>query len=52
MKRSPSNAIRSPTPTRALSEEQHEVTLTGQRVVVGKETVPVERVRLGAETVT
>jgi uncharacterized protein (TIGR02271 family) len=35
-----------------LSEEEHEVTLTEQRVVVGKETVPVERVRLGTETVT
>jgi uncharacterized protein (TIGR02271 family) len=35
-----------------LSEEEHEVTLTEQRVVAGKETVPVERVRLGTETVT
>jgi uncharacterized protein (TIGR02271 family) len=35
-----------------LSEEQHEVTLTGQRVVVGKETVPVSGSRPGAETVT
>jgi uncharacterized protein (TIGR02271 family) len=35
-----------------LSEEEHVVTLTEQRVVVGKETVPVERVRLGTETVT
>jgi uncharacterized protein (TIGR02271 family) len=35
-----------------LSEEEHEVTLTEQRVVVDKETVPVERVRLGTETVT
>jgi uncharacterized protein (TIGR02271 family) len=35
-----------------LSEEEHEVTLTEQRVVVGKYTVPVERVRVGAETVT
>jgi uncharacterized protein (TIGR02271 family) len=34
------------------SEEEHEVTLTEQRVVVGKETVPVERIRLGTETVT
>jgi uncharacterized protein (TIGR02271 family) len=35
-----------------LSEEEHEVTLTEQRVVVGKETVPVECVRLATETVT
>jgi uncharacterized protein (TIGR02271 family) len=35
-----------------LSEEEHEVTLSEQRVVVNKETVPVERVRLGTETVT
>lgn len=35
-----------------LSEETHEVTLTEQRPVVDKETVPVERVRLGTETVT
>jgi uncharacterized protein (TIGR02271 family) len=35
-----------------LSEETHEVTLTEQRPVVDKQTVPVERVRLGAETVT
>jgi len=35
-----------------LSEEEHEVTLTEQRVVVDKETVPVERVRLGTETIT
>ena len=35
-----------------LSEEEHEVTLTEQRAVVDKETVPVERVRLGTETVT
>ncbi len=34
-----------------LTEEEHEVTLTEERVVVGKETVPVERVRLGTETV-
>ncbi|HCA88526.1 PRC and DUF2382 domain-containing protein [Janibacter terrae] len=35
-----------------LTEEEHEVTLTQERVVVNKETVPVERVRLGTETVT
>jgi uncharacterized protein (TIGR02271 family) len=35
-----------------LSEEEHEVTLTEERTVVGKETVPVERVRLGKEQVT
>ena len=35
-----------------LSEEEHEVTLSEERVVVDKETVPVERVRLGSETVT
>lgn len=36
----------------ALSEEEHEVTLNEEHVVVDKETVPVERVRLGTETVT
>ncbi|QZQ54738.1 PRC and DUF2382 domain-containing protein [Curtobacterium sp. TC1] len=36
----------------ALSEEEHEVTLSAERVVVDKETVPVERVRVGKETVT
>ncbi|MBM6544582.1 PRC and DUF2382 domain-containing protein [Janibacter sp. YIM B02568] len=35
-----------------LAEEEHEVTLTEERVVVNKETVPVERVKLGTETVT
>jgi len=35
-----------------LTEEEHEVTLTEQRAVTDKETVPVERVRLGTETVT
>jgi uncharacterized protein (TIGR02271 family) len=35
-----------------LGEEEHEVTLTAERPVVGKETVPVERVRLGKETTT
>ena len=34
-----------------ISEEEHEVTLTSERPVVDKETVPVERVRLGTETV-
>ncbi|TYB35509.1 DUF2382 domain-containing protein [Micromonospora sp. AP08] len=36
----------------AISEEEHEVTLHEERPVVAKETVPVERVRLGKETVT
>lgn len=36
----------------ALSEEEHEVTLTEERPVVAKETVPVERVRLDTDTVT
>jgi uncharacterized protein (TIGR02271 family) len=35
-----------------LSEEEHEVVLNTERVVVAKETVPVERVALGTETVT
>jgi uncharacterized protein (TIGR02271 family) len=35
-----------------LSDEEHEVQLTEERVVVDKKTVPVERVRLGTETVT
>ncbi|WIB26471.1 PRC and DUF2382 domain-containing protein [Curtobacterium sp. MCSS17_015] len=35
-----------------LSEEEHEVVLTEERIVTSKETVPVERVRLGTETVT
>ncbi len=35
-----------------ISEEEHEVVLTEERPVVHKETVPVERVRLGKETVT
>ncbi len=34
-----------------LTEEEHEVTLTEERAVVSKETVPVERVKLGTETV-
>ena len=36
----------------AISEEEHEVTLTAQRPVVTTEAVPVERVRLNKETVT
>ncbi|MDQ2815435.1 MAG: PRC and DUF2382 domain-containing protein [Actinomycetota bacterium] len=35
-----------------ISEEEHEVILRAERPVVNKETVPVERVRLGTETVT
>jgi uncharacterized protein (TIGR02271 family) len=35
----------------AISEEEHEVVLTEERPVVEKEAVPVERVRLGTETV-
>lgn len=35
-----------------LSEEEHEVVLNEERVVVDKETVPVERVRLDKDTVT
>ncbi len=35
-----------------LSEEEHEVILHEERPVVEKETVPVERVRLDADTVT
>jgi len=36
----------------AISEEEHEVVLHEERVVVDKEAVPVERVKLGTETVT
>lgn len=36
----------------ALSEQEHEIVLTRETPVVSKETVAVERVRLGAETVT
>jgi uncharacterized protein (TIGR02271 family) len=36
----------------AISEEEHEVVLHEERPVVDKEAVPVERVRLGKETVT
>jgi len=35
-----------------ISEEEHEVVLNEERPVVSKETKPVERVRLGKETVT
>ena len=35
-----------------ISEEEHEVTLHEEQVVVQKQTVPVERVKLGTETVT
>jgi uncharacterized protein (TIGR02271 family) len=35
-----------------LTESEHEVTLHAERPVVDKETVPVERVRLGKQTVT
>ena len=35
-----------------ISEEEHEVTLHAERPVVTKDTVPVERVRLGTQTVT
>ncbi len=36
----------------AISEEEHEVTLSAERAVVDTEAVPVERVRLNKETVT
>ena len=35
-----------------ITEEEHEVILHAEQPVVQKETVPVERVRLGTETVT
>lgn len=35
-----------------LTDEEHEVTLSEERVVVDKETVPVERVRMDTDTVT
>jgi uncharacterized protein (TIGR02271 family) len=35
-----------------ISEAEHEVTLHEETPVVEKETVPVERVRLGTDTVT
>jgi uncharacterized protein (TIGR02271 family) len=36
----------------AISEEEHEITLRAERPVVSTEATPVERVRLGKETVT
>lgn len=36
----------------AISEDEHEVVLSEERVVVDKTVEPVERVRLGTETVT
>jgi uncharacterized protein (TIGR02271 family) len=36
----------------AISEEEHEIVLNEERPVVEKEAVPVERVKLGKETVT
>ena len=36
----------------AISEEEHEVVLHGEKVVTSTETVPVERVRVGVDTVT
>jgi len=36
----------------AISEEEHEVVLHAEQPVVTTEAVPVERVRLGTETVT
>ncbi|RZT84944.1 uncharacterized protein (TIGR02271 family) [Pseudonocardia sediminis] len=35
-----------------LTEDTHEVTLTAESAVVDKDVVPVERVRMGTETVT
>lgn len=35
----------------AISEEEHEVTLHAERPVISKEAEPVERVRMGTETV-
>jgi uncharacterized protein (TIGR02271 family) len=35
-----------------LSDEEHEIVLNEERPVINKETVPVERVRLGKEQVT
>jgi uncharacterized protein (TIGR02271 family) len=35
-----------------ISEEEHEVVLSEERPTVSKTTEPVERVRLGTETVT
>ena len=36
----------------AISEEEHEVVLHGEKVVTSTEAVPVERVRVGVDTVT
>lgn len=36
----------------AISEEEHEVVLHAERPVVSTEAIPVERVRIGTETVT
>lgn len=36
----------------AISEEEHEVVLTEERVTVNKEAVPVERVRMDVDSVT
>jgi uncharacterized protein (TIGR02271 family) len=35
-----------------ITEEEHEITLHAERPVVSKQTVPVERIKLGTETVT
>ncbi len=35
-----------------LSQEEHEVVLHAEEPVVTKETVPVERVKLGTQTIT
>jgi len=35
-----------------ITEEEHEVALHAERPIVSKETVPVERVKIGTETVT
>jgi stress response protein YsnF len=35
-----------------ITEEEHEMTLHAERPVTSKDTVPVERVRLGREIVT
>lgn len=35
-----------------LTEEEHEVVLTADQVVTSKDTVPVERIKLGTDTVT
>jgi uncharacterized protein (TIGR02271 family) len=35
-----------------ITSEEHEVELTEERLVIAKETVPVERVRMAKETIT